>query len=469
LKLFLKGAGVQTLKETMGLLKINEILQATEGRLLCGGQEEFIGLSTDSRSIKKGELFVALRGRHFDGHHFVHDALNNGSGAIVSIPPSNHLKGKTVIYVRNTLIALHSIARYLRLKMNVPVICVTGTNGKTTVKELISSIFDKSHKVLKTFGNLNNHVGLPLSISRMDGDETIMVLEMGSNAQGDIKQLCDIAYPGYAVVTNVGPAHLEGFGDLDTVRKTDLEILEYVKVASVNSDDAFLYEGIKEFSGRIISYGLHENADVTARNIVLKDRGSSFRLCFPGGREIDINLIIGGKFNIYNALAAASITDELRVGLDNIRDGLETFRGVPMRLEIKHLLGALIISDVYNANPASVKEAIKELIRLKGQRTIAILGDMLELGAYTEEAHVQIVRFLSELSVDLLIAVGPEMSKASSEFKGNCYTAETSSEARELLINICRKGDTVLVKGSRGMEMEGVLSNLPENEGNNAL
>jgi UDP-N-acetylmuramoyl-tripeptide--D-alanyl-D-alanine ligase len=459
----------QKLKEIMGKLILEEIIEATRGRILYGKQREFTALSIDSRTIKKGELFVALKGPNFDGHEFIPDALKDGFGAIVNSPPAEPIKGKTIIYVKNTIDALHDIARYLRLKIDVPVIGVTGTNGKTTTKELIASIFCEKHKVLSTFGNMNNHVGMPLSISRVNGDESVMVLEMGSNAQGDIKQLCNIAYPDFAVITNVGLAHLEGFGSLEMVRKTDLEILEYVKVACVNADDHFLIEGLREFSGKIITYGTDKSANVRAEDIVLKDNQSSFRLCFSSGGQIEINLGIAGKFNIYNALAASSIAGEFGLNLMDIKKGVESFKGVPMRLEIKELFGSLVICDVYNANPASMDEAIRELVRLKRQRTIAVLGDMLELGPYAVEAHKKLISLISELNIDVLIAVGPEMKKASSEFTGICYKADDSVSARSILLSICRDGDTILVKGSRSMHMERVLNNSPMKEEKHAI
>ncbi len=453
----------------MGILLLDEVIKATGGRILCGKQIEFGGLSIDSRTIKNGELFVALKGARFDGHDFVFDALKEGAGAIVNLPPADHVKGKVIIYVKNTLSALHDIARYLCSKINVPVIGVTGTNGKTTTKELISSILGERHNVLKTFGNLNNHIGLPLSISRMVGDETVMVLEMGSNAKGDIKLLCEIAFPDFAVVTNIGPAHLEGFGSLEMVRKTDLEILEYAGVASVNADDQFLIEGMKDFRGRTITYGIENSADVYAKDIALKERTSNFKLCFSGGREIEINLSIAGKFNIYNVLAAASIANEFEIALKDMKRGIESFKGMPMRLEIEDLFGALVISDVYNANPASMDEAVKELVRLKRQRTIAVLGDMLELGPYAKDAHEKLIRKLSELNIDVLIAVGPEMSRAANEFNGICHRSNDSDEAKSIFLSTCREGDTVLVKGSRGMHMERVLVNSPAREERYAL
>lgn len=465
----MEGVDVQIIKENMVKLKLDEILQATGGRILCGMQQEFRGLSIDSRTIKKGELFIPLKGERFDGHDFVHDALNIGAGALVHLPPSNHLRGKTIIYVKNTLFALQKIARYLRSKLPVPAICVTGTNGKTTVKEFISSILSQNHTVLKTMGNLNNHIGLPLSISRMRGDETVIVTEMGSNAEGDIKTLCEIVYPEFGVVTNVGPAHLEGFGSLEMVRKTDLEILDYVSVVSLNADDEFLMKGANHFNGRMITYGIREDADVAAREIMLQKRNSAFSLCFREEDSIEINLNLAGFFNISNALAAASITHAYGIEPLQIKSGLESFDGVPMRFEIKDISGAVVISDVYNANPASMEESIRELIRLKRYRTIAVLGDMLELGVYSEEAHAELVKKLSGLSVDVLIAVGPAMQKAASEFKGTCYRADIADKAGEILLTLIGKGDTVLVKGSRGMRMEGVIQVLKEEGNNRAL
>lgn len=442
----------------MNYLTLDEMLKATGGETLCVDRREFTGLSIDSRTIKKGELFVALKGDNFDGHDFLKDALKAGAGAVVNIPTPEKPQDKTLIYVKNTLAALQDIARHMRLRMNVPVIGVTGTNGKTTTKELLASILGKSHRVLKTQGNMNNHIGLPLSIANMRGDETAMVLEMGSNAEGDINLLCEIAKPGVAVITNVGPAHLEGFGSLEMVRKTDLEILAYVKSASANADDFFLMEGLKEFSGDLVTYGIENSTDINAKDIRLEEKAARFTLCVKGGRQTSVRLGIAGKFNIYNALAAASVADEMGVDLEQIKSGLESFTGVPMRMEIKELFGALVISDVYNANPASMREALRELMRQKKQRTIAVLGDMQELGQYSEDAHRELVRLMSDLNIDIFIAVGKEMERASSEFKGICYKADDSTGARSVLLSSCRDGDTVLVKGSRGMHMERVLA-----------
>jgi UDP-N-acetylmuramoyl-tripeptide--D-alanyl-D-alanine ligase len=452
----------------MAYLKTEDILAATGGTVLCEGQGTYTGVSIDSRTIGDGELFVALQGARSDGHQYLAAALGRGAGALVSIAPQGTLSGKTIIRVGNPLLALQALAQYLRQKRAIPVIAVTGTNGKTTTKELIASIFSQKQKVLKTGGNLNNHIGLPLCISRMEGDEDIMVLEMGANAAGDIRLLCDIARPDYAVMTNVGPAHLEGFGSLEAVRDTDLEVLGYAGTFAANADDPFLMEGLQGhiqdpaagYRGRTITYGIDNPADVAARDIRLHEKGSDFLLCLPGGKELPIHFQLSGRFNILNALAAASIAFAAGASQGSLKKGLEAFTGVPMRLETRELGGMLIISDVYNANPASMQEAIRELVRLKRERTIAVLGDMLELGAFAEAAHSGIMTLLNDLHVGMLICVGAEMQKASAAFRGDCYNADDSFQAGAILADIAREGDTVLLKGSRGMRMEQVLGEL---------
>lgn len=459
----------------MATLTANEILSATGGRMIHGNPRDtvFTGVSIDSRSIREGELFVALQGRKFDGHDFLIDALKTGRGALVSNAPAAPVGGKTVIYVENTLKALQDIARHMRTRRRLTVIGITGTNGKTTTKELVALILGMKHGVMKNTGNLNNQIGLPLSLTRGEESDEFAVLEMGASMSGDIRELCDIALPDYGVITNIGPGHLEGFGSLDTVRRTKLELFDAVKTIVLNADDRFLMEGVSERKGRrkpeIITFGIEHRADVCAGDVVPEDRRSVFSLCL-GGRCIEVAIHINGRFNIYNALAAAALCNALGMELEDIKAGIESFAGVPMRLEVKELLGATVISDVYNANPASMEEAIRELVRLKKDRAVAVLGDMLDLGTYAEEAHRKLGRWMSELPVDVFIAVGEMMAKAGAEFsamrKGGpdlpagpspVAAVPDSAEARKVLLGICREGDTILLKGSREMRMERVL------------
>ncbi|MBI5102883.1 MAG: UDP-N-acetylmuramoyl-tripeptide--D-alanyl-D-alanine ligase [Nitrospirae bacterium] len=454
----------------MAKLRLDDIIKATGGELLNRELETFSGVSIDSRTIRAGDLFVPLPGEHCDGHDYLAQALERGAGALVSVVPSVSVEGKTVVRVKDTLKALQDTAKYLRTRHSGPVVAVTGTNGKTTTKELICSVLGIRHKVLKTTGNLNNHIGVPLCITRMDGDEDFMVIEMGSSAKGDIKFLCDIARPDYAVMTNVGQAHLEGFGDITAVRDTDLEVMGYARTFAVNADDRFLMDGTVSYKGRKITYGIEAAADVTARDIVLRERGSEFRLSLGGDRQFDVELALPGRFNISNALAAAAISDSLGISAEEIRLGFKSFAGVPMRLQMKELGGMLLIIDAYNANPASMEEAVRELSRLKRNRTIAVLGDMLELGAGAADSHAQLMVRLNDLQVDMLIATGTLMQQASAVFNGGCYRAEDPFQAGTILSDICREGDTILLKGSRGMRMEKALeeveASLPGGSGN---
>lgn len=456
-------------------LSLREIIEATGGRMLAGEPCDvaFNGVSIDSRTIKKGELFIPIKGYRFDGHDFLGEAMKNGAGALVSIPPAEPFKGKSVIYVRNTLRALQDIARYARKKSGALVIGVTGTNGKTTTKELIAQIAGLRHRVLKNSGNLNNHIGMPLSLVGINDDDEFAVMEMGASIKGDIELLCDIALPDYGVITNIGPGHLEGFGNLDIVRSTKLELYDAVKRIALNADDRFLMEGVSGKEGKdIVLFGIDNKVDVFAEDIALYDRHSVFTLCLGGERRAVVRINIPGRFNVYNALAAASVCTTVGMDIMEIKEGIESFTGVPMRLEVKDLFGAMVINDVYNANPASMEEAIKELVRLKRQRAIAVLGDMLELGSYSEEAHRRLGRWISDLNVDLLIAVGPMMAMAADEFSakgGQSVKVRDAFEAGRVLLGFCGSNDTVLVKGSRSMGMENVLEGLSGGKSGSAL
>lgn len=460
------------------MLNIKDIVEATDGRIISTFANDFSGVSIDSRTIKQGELFIALKGDRFDGHDFFADALKKGNGAIVNssyfMAHNLQFSDKTIITVDNTLFALHNLARYRRNKFNGRVIGVVGSNGKTTTKELISSILSIKLNVLKTAGNLNNHIGMPLSIIRGDKKSEIMVLEMGTNSPGDINTLCNIALPDIGVITNIGFEHLQGFGSLQRVRDSELEIFPYVKKIIVNADDAFLMDGIRDRMQKkehgkqteIITFGIDKkDADLTARDIVFSDEGTQF-IISAGSEHMDINFKISGRFNIYNAIAAASAAYAIGFNLKEIKEGLESFSGINMRFEIKRYEGAILLNDVYNANPSSMQESINELIRFitakdkkgcKYKRAIAVLGDMLELGDYGIAEHRKLGQRLSELPVDIFIGVGNLMSYAVNEFKKNGISVNASDDAGLELSKIIKKGDIVLIKGSRGMKMENVI------------
>lgn len=468
----------------MKLLTTAEIIDATGGRVLCSGPEEFIGLSIDSRTIQEGELFLALRGERLDGHDFLRQALAKGAGTIVNrdrlqtvaegisqtaITEKDLPAGKTIIAVEDTLRALHDMARGRRRGFPGPVIGVVGSNGKTTTKELVVSILNTRIGVIKTAGNFNNHIGLPLCMVRGGRDAGAMVLEMGTNRPGDVSLLCGIARPDLAVITNIGCEHLEGFGSIEKVRDSELEILPFLKSLVMNADDAFLMEGINgSFGGVKVTFGIDAaDAGVRAQDISFHDTGTKFSLWCEGGR-IEVNSRLFGRFNVYNCLGAAAAGLALGYDLDEIRRGLESFAGVPMRFEVRRRGATTFLNDVYNANPSSVEESLKEFVRVRQGsphgRGIVVLGDMLELGDYGPEAHRRLGRLISGLPVDCFIGVGPLMSLAVSEFGGSGIVEATSEEAGNRLGGLLREGDTVLIKGSRGMRMERVLETLEKLE-----
>ena len=465
------------------MLKLKDILDATGGALVSGGTDQFKGLSIDSRTIKDGELFIPIKGERFDGHDFVDASLKTCAGALVSRQWKGRINsgdGRTIIQVDDTLQALQDIARFIRKGFRGPVVAIVGSNGKTTTKELIASILGTRFKVLKTEGNLNNHIGMPLCMSHADEETGVMVLEMGTNRPGDVDLLCRIASPDIGVITNIGFEHLEGFGSLEAVRDAELEKLPYLEKVVLNGDDDFLVGGVSlKFKGPIVTFGIgNEKHDVTANDIEAAGAGSRFVL-HSSGSAFAVQSKLSGRFNIYNSLAACAVAHTLGIGNDKIKQGLEAFGGVRMRFEIRKMRGVTYLYDVYNANPSSMKASIEELAGMAGitaghatpsvSRTIAVLGDMLELGEYGVSAHREVGEMLSSMGVAHLIAVGPLMKEAVSRFGGNVIARESSEEAGAELAKLVREGDVVLIKGSRGMKMEKVMEVMIKGMENNAV
>ncbi|MCX8030234.1 MAG: UDP-N-acetylmuramoyl-tripeptide--D-alanyl-D-alanine ligase [Thermodesulfovibrionales bacterium] len=449
-------------------LNIKDVIIAVNGISMNVDEGQFTGVSIDSRTIKEGELFIALKGDNFDGHDFVIESLKKGKGAVVRKEWFNLYKdsipNKTIIGVDDTLKALHDLAGFIRKQFYGPVVAVVGSNGKTTTKELIYSILERKWEVLKTSGNFNNHVGMPLSICHLTSNHQVMLLEMGANKPNDIEELCKIANPEIGVVTNIGFEHLEGFGSIQKVRESELEILPYLKTVIANRDDDFLMEGVEEkLNGKLITFGVtSEKADIRAKNIKFFEGYTDFSLIVKD-LSIEIKTKLSGIFNVYNCLASAATASVLGVRLEEIKQGLESFSGVKYRFELKRYKGVTFINDVYNANPSSMELSIRELARLynlkkeKFNRAIAVLGDMFELGEYSKLAHNEIGLKLSESKIDFFIAVGERMKDAIKSFKGESIHVPDSSKAAEELSHIIKEGDLVLIKGSRGMKMEKVL------------
>ncbi len=465
------------------MLLLDEIVRATEGRILTEGPSIFKSLSIDSRTIKDGEIFLAIKGHRFDGHDFIHEALKKGAGAIINEEPG--LKSKTlrideprtIILVKDTLKALHSLATFLRKERIKVLIGITGSNGKTTTKEMLSHILAYNASVIKNEGNLNNEIGLPLSLIRESSGKNSIdygIFEMGASRPGDIRLLSEISRPDYGVITSIGYAHLEGMGGIEGVFRTKSEIGDFARVLFINGDDetrlGSLGMGLRKDLS-CIRFGLSDVCDVKASEIEFNEGYSTYMLqarLQNLNLKVPVKLNLLGMGNIYNSLASISVALYLGIPVEIIKRGLEDFRGVKMRLEIKEKDGARFIIDAYNANPDSMRNAIYELMRLCKTRAIAVLGDMLELGTYSEALHRELGRFLYESGIDIFIGVGPQMRWAYEEFlsisrlssirrKVEAFVTEDINEARRILYYIIKPLDTVLIKGSRGMAMERIL------------
>lgn len=443
------------------MFTLEQLIEATNGKIVSKGKEIFASASIDTRSIKENEIFFALKGEKRDGHGFVKDAIEKCSGAVISKEFDLDFQGKTVVLVKDTLLALQQLARYIRKSFTGKVIAVLGSNGKTTTKELIWEILSQKYKVLKTEGNFNNHIGVPLSLSRIEDQTEIMVLELGTNRKGDIKTLCEIVYPQYALITNIGYEHIEGFGCLEGVREGELEVLPYVKTVFVNGDDEFLMDGLKDFKGNIITFGIkNRGSDFKAENIELYDDYSEFDLITDIAR-FRIKTKLTGIHNIYNITAASAVAIYFGVPKCKIQESCERFEPVKMRGEIVKINGVEIFFDAYNANPSSMKIALEELVRRKKtKKAVAVLGDMLELGEYTETAHEELGKLIKELGIDVFIGVGNYIKNALRYVNGVVF--ETSEQAGKFLKDQLQGSEVVLIKGSRAMKMERVVEILSE-------
>ena len=433
---------------------------------------EIKGVSIDSRKIKEGELFVAIKGDRFDGHDFVPEVMQKGAwGAIVDKSILETQFGKigglpNIIPVEDTLRALQEISFLHRKKFSLPMVGITGSNGKTTTKEMTAGILKQQGPVLKNEGNLNNHIGVPLTLMQLTKDHRAAVVEMGMSAPGEIDLLTRLVNPDVGVITNIGPAHLEFLGSLDGVAGAKAELLGNIKAdgtAVLNADDPYFETLKKKWTGRVLSFGIEQQADVRAAGIRQDKEFTDFTLEAEGSKA-NVRLRAVGRHNIYNALAAAAAALAVGLPLETIKYGLDDFAPVAMRSELKVVKGRTVLADHYNANPGSVKAALETLVTLRpGARSVAVLGDMLELGASSIEEHRAIGRIAARLGVDVLIAVGPqakqmlEGAREAGMPKERLFAVRSHAGAAARLAKESKNGDAVLIKGSRGMKMEKIL------------
>jgi UDP-N-acetylmuramoyl-tripeptide--D-alanyl-D-alanine ligase len=462
----------------MERLSVKEILKCSQGSLLKGDEKYFINsISTDTRSLKKDDLFIALKGKNFNGHDFIRNAEELGAKGIVvseDIKNVKDLKFEIIIKVNDTLQSLKSIARYYLSKFkNLKIVGVTGSNGKTTTKDIIAHILGKENKVLKAKGSFNNSIGIPLTVFELNSSHNVLVLEYGTNFIGEIKELVEIASPDISVITNIGRTHLEFFKNERNVLREKMDLINGMKedkTVIINIDDKYLVTILNSIKGKkILTYGIKNNADINAVDIYdLGERGFKFILRILD-KNVEVNFPLLGMHNIYNALAGVSVGFTLGVDINVIKEALEDFKiDSPHRLEKFKIEDILIIDDSYNANPESVREAIRVLSDISGKRKIIVLGDMLELGDKEVEFHKEVGVLVKNYNIDILITLG-ELSEninlgalESGMSDKNMYHFDNKEGIVNLLKNLLKKGDAVLIKGSRKMKMEEIVLKLKE-------
>lgn len=444
----------------MRLTTVSEDLSAR----LEGGDAEFKRISIDSRTIKAGELFVAVAGEQFDGHDFIEQAVANGACAVMA---SKKLAlSVPLLLVNDTIEALGQLAKLKRRQHTIPTIALTGSCGKTTTKSMIAAILETCGAANSTQGSFNNHYGLPLTLFDTTPEHEYQVLELGANHLGEIAYLTAIAQPDVAMITNAAPCHLEGFGSIDGVSRGKGEIFQGLSdqgVAILNRDDHYYDYWLSLVQGkRVMSFGLSPEADVSADNIQLDEQGSSNFTLKTAQSSIDIQLPLLGEHNVKNALAAAAACLAINIPLENIQQGLARVAATTKRLVTKtSRSGARIIDDSYNANPTSMKAAIALLTQLPGEK-ILVIGDMGELGEDELKHHFNVGETAKKAGVNQLFAVGRLSAEAVKGFGDKAQHFPDQQSLIENLVPLLSTEQTILVKGSRSAKMENVVDALVE-------
>lgn len=452
-------------------------LGPVHGAIASGDRaREFGGVSIDTRTLTPGDLFFAIRGERFDGADFIPAALRAGAGGVVVERHRGREAAAVLIEVDDTTAALQALARAVRRASGTKVVAITGSAGKTTTKEVTSEFLATRYTVARNRGNLNNHIGLPLSLLELRHRPEIAVVELGMNHAGEISTLVGVAEPDVRVWTNVGQAHLGFFASMDAIADAKAEILEGATTADLlvaNADDDRVAERARRFAGRVVTFGIDRAADVRAT--LVTDRGingMSARIATPRG-EMAIEIPLVGRANLANVLAATAVALEFDISLPAIADRARQLAPAPHRGEIVRLPGgATVIDDSYNANPAATMQALGVLGTATAGKRVAVLGEMLELGERATALHEDVGRAVVAARVDVLVAVGgapalalAEAAVAAGMARARVHYAATSDEAAGIVSPLVAAGDLVLVKGSRGVKTDLVVEHLKAGRG----
>ncbi|RLV58950.1 UDP-N-acetylmuramoyl-tripeptide--D-alanyl-D-alanine ligase [Parashewanella curva] len=440
-------------------LTLKEIAEALNARLV-GDDVSVSAVSTDTRKIQSECLFIALRGERFDAHDFIDSAISNGAKAVLVSQPLDITLPQLI--VEDTRIALGRLGAYVRAKLKVITVAITGSNGKTSVKEMLATILKQSHQVLYTAGNFNNDIGAPLTLLRLSENDQYGVFELGANHKGEIDYTSALVKPHVALVNNVGEAHIEGFGSIDDVAIAKSEIYQHLTdngIAIINADDAYAehFKAVAQ-KHKQLCFGIKNDADVKATDISANKLGQyQFTLCYQEQRE-QVLLPLNGKHHVYNALAAASMAIALGLSLADIVSGLHQVSTVSGRMQPHQIEHVQLIDDSYNANPSSVRVAI-DWLRLQQGEQMLVLGDFSELGMNTEKLHREIGEYAKINNISEVMTLGDKSQATSEQFGGKHFTQlQALVDAIQAKINQQQTAMTILVKGSRSAAMERVVN-----------
>lgn len=454
-------------------ITVQNILEVTNGKLIYGNKDDVCeSFCKNTKEVKFGDIYIGFKGEKFDGSKFYEEALIQGAkGCIINKIDGlqiKYIENKFVIQVDDTVEAISQIAKLKREKYNIPVIAITGSVGKTSTKDIIYSVVSQQYKTLKTQGNMNNHIGMPMTILGLK-DHQALVVEMGMNHLGELSKLTNIAKPTIAVITNVGTAHIGNLGSRENILKAKLEILEGLSengCVVINNDNDLLHKWQNENNVyKVLTYGINNNSIYVAKDIKYNDNSSTYILEKEGIEINKIEVPVGGEAFIYNSLAAISVGTLLNIPILKIKEGIKQFELSKMRLDIqKTEHGYTIINDCYNANYDSMKSAIEYLKKADGKRKIAVLGDMLELGEFSKELHEKVGEVVVENQVDILITVGKEAENIARVAEENgiqhVYLFNNNTDVIEKLKKILANGDCVLIKASNSMNFKEIVEKI---------
>lgn len=449
------------------MLTIREILEGTNGTLIQGNMDTKIsGYKIDSRECKKGDLYIPLKGENTDGHRFIASAINNGCIATlisnIEYLPQEIDSNVSVIQVKDCLEALQDIGRYNRLKhKEIENIAITGSVGKTSTREMVSSVLSKKFNLLVTKKNMNGHIGLPLMMTKLENQD-LGVFETGIDFVGEMDILGKIVTPEIAVVTNIGTSHIGKFGSQDIIYREKTNIAKYLigkKVLLLNKDDKYLKK-YENQNVNIIYYSMEDASNIKITN-------NSIEFCTKiYGKDENITINAIGNHNIINAIIAIRIAEQYNMNSKEIIEGIANYRNFNRRMEVINLDGITIIDDTYNASPSSTENGLKTINSLKAGRRIAVLADIAELGDYSKEIHTNLANIFKELDIDILIAFGNDIKylyENARNYVKESYYCNNSEQAEEIIRKIMRKDDLIYFKGSNVMKVNSIIENLKAN------